>query len=367
MKVSIITRHFITNYGSLCQSYALQRLIESMGYEVDIINYIRDDEDYRHITSTLVKKSKFWNKNFLTRFIYKILQNPNYIIGGRAFETYRQKYLNMTRLYSSFDELEKDPPEADIYCTGSDQVWGAIGNDKYDKSYFLEFASDKKCISYAASFGKVKFDSEYISNLSELVKKYSALLMREKSAVEILEKLKLDNVKQVLDPTLLLDKNEWLDLAEDEIKEKDYVLIYQLHRNKRMDEYAKEFTKRAGLKLIRVSPSLHHINRGGKFIYLPTVGEFLSYINNARYIITDSFHGTAFAINFNKDFVDILPGETATRNQSILELTGLEDRILSDYSDFSFIDRHIDYDKVDDIICKKRKESLDYLSKSLKN
>ena len=113
-----------------------------------------------------------------------------------------------------------------------------------------------------------------------------------------------------------------------------------------------------------MSPILHQIKRGGKFVYLPDISEFLSLIKNAKYLITDSFHGTAFAINFNTQFIEILPNTgTSSRNQSILKLTELEDRVLTDLEDFSYIDSQIDFSKVNKIIQKNREESIEYLKK----
>lgn len=190
-----------------------------------------------------------------------------------------------------------------------------------------------------------------------MLARYHAITVRENSAVTLLEEMELKCAGQVLDPTLLLDKEEWMHFIHKEIQGR-YVLVYQIHNNPILDRYAMKFAKHVGLPLYRVSPSLHQIMRGGKFIFLPDVGEFLSYINNATYIVTDSFHGTAFSINFNKQFIEILPNtKTGSRNQSILQLTGLQDRIVTDYNDFSIATKMIDYTFVNGIIKEERKKS----------
>lgn len=107
--------------------------------------------------------------------------------------------------------------------------------------------------------------------------------------------------------------------------------------------------------------------KSGKAVYLPDISAFLSYIKNAEFMITDSFHGTAFAINFNTPFIDILPGETKTRNQSILELTGLTNRILGSYDDYSFIDKKTDFTKANEIILQKRPQSIETLKNMLED
>ena len=113
--------------------------------------------------------------------------------------------------------------------------------------------------------------------------------------------------EQVLDPTLLIDKNEWSKYITKNVVKEEYVLVYQIHNDQKLNAYAKMFAKKSGLKLVRVSPIFHQFKRGGKFVYLPDIGEFLSLVKNAKYLITDSFHGTAFAINFNTQFIEVLP------------------------------------------------------------
>ena len=144
---------------------------------------------------------------------------------------------------------------------------------------------------------------------------------------------------------------------------KEYVLIYEIHNNPRLDDYAKRFAAHVGLPLVRVSPTFHQLARGGRFVVCPEIGTFLSYIKNARYMLTDSFHGTAFAINFHTPFLEVLPNnKTGARNQSILQLTGLEDRIVTDFNDFSLADRQIDYAKVNEIMHRERERSMEKLA-----
>lgn len=368
MKVDVITRHAVANYGSILQTYATQSIIESLGFDCNIINYVREDEKGKNIWKMLLKRSKKWNKNFITRSIYKAIQSPNYTYSYNKFLQFRKKLLKETREYNSIKELREEIPEADVYCTGSDQVWGNIGNVPYDETYFLKFVPKyKKCIAYSASFGKEINDERMLSNLNYLLEDYKSILVRENTAVDIIKKTGIDNVKQVLDPTLLLDKEKLSNLTTNIKEKKEYVLVYQLHDNKKFEKYAKKFAKKAKLKLIRISPAINNIFKSGNTVFMPTPQEFLSYIKNARYIITDSFHGTVFSILFNKDFIDILPGKSATRIESMLSLTCLEDRILKDYNDFSFINKKIEFENVNDIIKEQRKRSINLLKEAIVN
>ena len=193
-------------------------------------------------------------------------------------------------------------------------------------------------------------------------------MVRENTAKDILVEKNIKNVEQVLDPTFLLTKDEWKDLSHKaKINEKEkYILIYQLHDNKEFDKYAKEFAKMKGMKLLRISPSIYHMIRSGKLIYLPDQYEFLAYFENAEYILTDSFHATVFSIIFNKKFIDVLPkNKTGTRIESILEILSIDNRILKDYNKFELIDKNIDYEKVNKRIDEERFKSLELLRKAI--
>lgn len=366
MKIKVITRHAPSNYGSLLQAMATIQVIESLGHQCEIIDYRKKNEiGIKGILTTLQNKPS-WEKNLIKKYLYIALRYPEEKIAAILFEKMRSKYLKMTSRCYRINDLKT--LTADIFMTGSDQVWAPLLDGNYDKAYFLNFASpNSRKVAYAASFGKTQFSEKVIKDYKHLLSQYNAITVRESHAVKLLQDWNIECEGQVLDPTLLLDAQQWSKYITKEIKSK-YVLIYEIHNNPLLDDYAKRFSKHMGLQLIRVSPSLHQITRGGKMIFCPSLGTFLSYIKNAQYIITDSFHGTAFAINFNKEFIEILPNnKTGSRNQSLLQLTGLEDRIIVDYNDYSLADKRINYAKVNEIMKKERQCSMHILSLLLEN
>lgn len=366
--VYIITRHAIANYGSILQAFATEKIFENLGYKAQIIDYIPEEEKTENLCNTYIKNSKFWNMNFITRLIYKIIQKKNIENMNNRFSVYRSRLLKLSKKqYSSVNELKEKLPVADIYCTGSDQVWGKIGNKEYDLAYFLDFAlNDKKCISYAASFGKSRINDDVIKKLPSLLKKYDSILVRENTAVNIIKNAGFKDVKEVLDPTLILDKDNWEKMIEPIKENKKYIFIYQLHHNKFFNKYARYISKKTGLELIRVNPSIYFKFKPGKFRYNVNPGQFLDYIKNAEYVLTDSFHGTVFSILFNKKFVDILPNETSTRITSLLELLNLNDRILHDKLDYESLIKEIDYTQVNNILRNEQEKSLNNLKESLR-
>lgn len=363
MKVAFITRHTPSNYGSVLQAYATQKAIEALGHEAVCINYIRTDELSKNQAKTHLAISR-WNKNAATRLLYYVTQKPVFDAATKRFDVYRNNMLKLTdKVCNTPEQLTENLPVADIYMTGSDQVWNTVGTGVIDPAYFLSFVpDDKKKIAYAGCFGTKEVRDNDRDNIEKWLKRYRHVTIREKSGVDIAKSLGVD-AEQVLDPTFLMTPENWLKMIPKKTKKENYVLVYQLHPNKEFQIYAKKFAKKKGMKLIRINPYFHHIFKPGKFIFCPPVEEFLWYIKNADYFLTDSFHGTSFAIGLNTQFVDILPNVYSERNRSILAIAGLENRILMSYDDFEIADTPIDYSSVNRRIDAERTRSAQILKK----
>lgn len=359
MDIKVITRHAPSNYGSLLQAIATQTILERLGHRCEIIDYVRDDEHGLKAVITDMNNKRDKLGSAAKRQAYVLLRYPEEKRAEMKFEAMRRRYLKLTRLCSTYKELAQ--LDADMFMTGSDQVWGPTLNGRFDEAYFLTFVADKPKTAYAASFGRTDFTPQTLETYRRMLSCYDAIAVREDSAVSLLERMGIRCAGQVLDPTLLLTGDEWAKFITRGVKGR-YVLVYQLHNNPVLSDYAVRFASHVGLPLYRVSPTFHQFRRGGKFVYLPGLGDFLSYIKNSVYMITDSFHGTAFALNFNRQFIEILPNnKTGSRNQSILQLTGLQDRIVTDYDDFSIADKKIDYARVNAVLAEERRKSMGVL------
>ena len=365
MDIKVITRHAPSNYGSLLQSIATITILERLGHTCEIIDYIRDDEHGLKAVTTSLNGKQGWNGNPLKKLAYIALRYPEEKRAEMKFSRMRKKYLKLTGRCRTHEDLKQ--LNADVFMTGSDQVWGPTLNGRYDEAYFLSFVKNKPKIAYAASFGRTEFTPATLSVYKKMLSDYTGIAVRESSAMDLLVQMNIPCAGQVLDPTLLLTGEEWSKWIEKNVQGK-YVLVYQLHNNPALSDYAIRFARHVGLPLYRVSPTFHQFRRGGRFVYLPGLGEFLSYIKNCTYFITDSFHGTAFALNFNRQFIEILPNnKTGSRNQSILKLTGLQDRIVTDFNDFSIVDKYIEYASVNKILEEERKKSVIALGRLLNN
>ena len=200
-----------------------------------------------------------------------------------------------------------------------------------------------------------------MQDLPKLLEKYTKITVREDSAKEMLKNMNIQST-QVLDPTLLLNKEEWNEVTSNKLNKNGYVLIYQLHEDKKLEKFAEEFAQKTNRQLVRISISWLYRFKSGKLAYLPTPNEFLEYFKKCEYVITDSFHATVFSIMFNKKFIDILPNGTGTRIISLLKLLGLENRIVNNYEDFSLIGKEIEYETVNNKLENEREKSIEILN-----
>ena len=285
-----------------------------------------------------------------------------------VFRGFIRKNIHLSKKkYTSFIALKKEPPIADVYCTGSDQMWNSYWNQGVEKSFFLEFApKHKRRIAFATSIGVTKLEKDEATAIIPMIKKYNFISVREKSAEVLLREYGI-KAYTIMDPTLLYNLDSWKKLIGSNKQKSPYLLIYQLHNShegSNFDEAAKSIAKILNLKIVRIIYSHSDIKIGHK-IYMPTIGDFLSLIYYADYILTDSFHGTAFSINFNKQFSAVYPKKFATRIQNILELTGLEDRKYTKSLVYNQCYQKIDYTPINNFLHKKRSEITTIIQKEV--
>lgn len=367
-RIQVITRHAVANYGSLLQTYATEKVLRSLGYDVQIINYIPKREQSWRLAQVRSNTNGINGQNPLKQWLFLASQMLNYSVSYQAFKGFRSRLINETPLYSSLPELEASPPQADIYLTGSDQVWGRMGPMPYDRAYFLDFVPDNAPrVAYSASFGRehIEIDAE---TLQGLLQKYKEINVREASAVDILNTMGFDSVNHVLDPTLLLDSNDWRSLATSKDTDNpkgNYILVYQLNRNKTFENYANRLGDKLGLPVIRLSCSMNSLLQKGKLVYLPSPEALLNYFNNASYVLTDSFHATVFSLIFNRQFIVFSPGKTSTRIKSILGSLELDSQFREHFDDYDWTDQIIDYASVNSKLDAMRATSKSILKQSL--
>lgn len=361
-KIDIITLNNVVNYGSVLQTYALQEKIKELGYDAEVIDYFPERLTMHGMLKRIKNKGpKF--KNPIICFLARLIMFPSYVVRFKMFRKFNKKYINLTnRKYKCDSDFIKYPLFCDAFCTGSDQVWNSGWNEGITKPFYLDF-TDKYKFAYAASFGKKSIEPEEEKLIKPMLSKYYKISCREYSGVEILNKMGLDAV-EVLDPTLLLNSTEWSKLASKKYEGKKYILMYNLNRNMKLWNIAKEISKRNNLQLIYISYNFAEFIRYGKIACNKKVEDFLSLIKNASLVLTDSFHATAFSLNFNKNFYIVYPEKFSGRLQNVLEKTGLLNRVI-ETADSADMNKNIDYAEINLIFENERIKSMEYLKTCL--
>ena len=319
MKLGIITFHRAVNYGAVLQTYALTKYLNGIGFETEVVDYRenRVDNEYK----------LFPQKASVKRIIKDLLYFPIKNKKNKKFEEFRQSKIKMSKKIYNKENLKDSEKEYNYFITGSDQVFNYKLTD-FDKNYFLDFVKeDSKKLSYAASLGMDRIPEDKKEEYKRLLSKFFKISIREQQNKEMIENLINEKAEVNIDPTFLISKDEWQKLAQ-KPKEENYILIFVMQRNKSIFEFAEELSKETNCKIIYIANDYKRIVKG-KYKYNLSPEEWLGYFEYAKYVITNSFHGLAFSILFEKDFYIELQKEPATANarmNNILQKFKLEDR-----------------------------------------
>lgn len=372
--IGIITIHRIYNYGSVLQAFALQQVCKKIGYHTEIIDYKFPNEF--HIAKSSTKKPSVSLFGKVKSFIMKVLFARSLLRQHHSIDQFVATHLNLSEMcFKTPEQLAKYPPEYDIYITGSDQVWNhnhCFG----DVSFFLGFAGGQlKKISYASSFGTKEIDDCFKKPYADLLSRYSHLSVREISGVSIIRELTGKKAQLVLDPTLLLTPAEWNDIAKTPREKGKYILCYYLNYSfdpfPYADHLAQHIRRITGYRIVRVGRppeafrNPHTVNMVGA-----SPEEFVGLIRDAAIVLTTSFHGTAFALNFGIPVFTIVENRSSSdsRQVSLMESVGLGNRILSMGDEYPTKDKlPCDYLKPHERLSTLRESSFSYLISALQD
>lgn len=358
IKIDIITLHAVQNYGSVLQALATQELLKQYGCDVTIIDYIREDVRYKN----LVKKWSGGNP------IKALAIFPTILRWKKVFQSFTKQYLNLSKeTYTSSDDFRNYPLKADVYCTGSDQVWNSQWNQGILPCLYLDFIpADKYKFAFSASFGQSRLSEDEVKRTKAYLEQYNKISVREREAKTILEKqYHIKNSVHLVDPTLCVSGDFWRRYETNKEIKSEYILVYNLNRSKEFDKYAVELAKRTGLRLVRFCTRYDQFYRPGKSILVPKVFDFIGLIDHAKYVLTDSFHATAFSLNLHTEPICVYPKEFGGRLESILQLTNQLQRHICDYDDFDVVNRTVDFNYVDKILKKERAKAKEFIEEIL--
>jgi len=295
---------------------------------------------------------------------YRIAKIGSILLKEKTFGHFVKRNLNLTQKYITAEDLEKDPPQADLYMTGSDQTWNSAYNEGVDRGFFLDFLPESaRRAAFAASFGKTALDPAETEQTRKYVSRYHALSVREDSALRILEGLGRCDAVQLIDPTLQLEAQDWLRLAAPRMVKRPYLLLMLLYNeDNHATEYARGIADRRGLVLVKLSWEMRRPPLVDRLMTHRSPADFLSLVYYADFVVTNSFHGTAFSIDLEKQFLVIPRSEFNSRIESLLRLTGLGSRLVSNPDRaLSASQTEIDYAPVRDILRRERDKARRFI------
>ena len=368
MKIGILTHWWSEdNYGQILQCYALQKYLRDKGHDAYLIRY--DPRKDRISTPLWEKIQKILNPVELYKFLsFRLLKQKRKMVdvrekknNTRYFNVFRSKYIIQSeKIYYYYNELVEDPPAADAYIVGSDQVWNTFGvpiNVSLNriKAFLLNFGNSTiKRIAYAASFGKEKLDRDSIEIFTSLLQKFDYISVREKSGLDICKKCGIDHAEWVPDPTLLLDVDVYRTLYKDEpvIKpDKPYCFLYILKNEFSISiQSIYDWADKKGIDVIYITGNSKQDTYRKTY---STVPEWIYLIEHAEYVITNSYHCSIFSLLFKKKFgVISLKGENNmgmnNRFDSLFQWFEIEERFID--SDFNVINKEINWELVSSVL-----------------
>lgn len=381
MKIGVITIEKVNNYGAELQATATIKVLQGMGYETEIIDYcyyknwnFKDTRISAPFVSMSVKgRLMYWVKyRLVNRIVAKILPllYPTVKRRIQRFEDFHKINTRMSKRYLSMPELYQTKMDYDVYVVGSDQVWNPSASSSIEP-YFLTFApKEAKKISYASSFGVSNIPASLYEKYKRLLSNIDYLSVREQTGVCLVKTLTGRDATCVLDPTLLLNKKQWgnIMLAYPHMPSR-YILVYQLLPSETLPSLAKSIAEEMKCPIYYLAKRAYAVNAPNGMRVIKDAGpaEFLWLIKNASCAVTNSFHGTAFSVNFCTPFYTVLNSKRGSnaRITSLLNSVNLMGRIVYEgdklpffsFYDANYVQKHIEM---------LRKDSTSYLEKALK-
>lgn len=349
-----------TNYGSALQTWALHQAIKKVGYTPVLVDYCPDilaDKD------PLNPFANMWDKDEESRRMCEMTLpaiRENYV----KFENfYRERFTRTERKYTSenFNNIQRDE-KLDGFICGSDTIF-CTDEFGFDDGYYANYSVMKgRSVSYAASFGDPHFTDETYPILNDRLQNFKALGIRENLMLPYLKEHTEVPVQRVIDPTLLLKPEDYDEIVLPRQEEEKYLLLYARRYSPQMEAYAEKLAKENGWKIVDISLRAVNAERGHKMAYTAGVEEFLSLVKHAEFIVTNSFHGMIFSVQFKRPFVVFSREQCNNKIEELSDLFGLQDRILISGEETI---TEIDYEAVHNKIEVARVPSFAFLQKEL--
>lgn len=365
MKIGILTFHGADNYGSVMQAYALSSYLKNRGHQAEIVDYYFE-HDYRQYRVFRAYRYATHPQSFVA----DLIDIGPHMRRRKNFEAFRRDVLPLSKGKKlSLEQLKAAAKEYDCLICGSDQIWNLDCTGGVNDAYFLKFAdAGVRKIAYAPSMGMDEAGEDVLRAIAREIEGFDAVALREQSSADMLAPYLSRKVGSVVDPTLLLNPSDYRELldAAPVDKAQKYVLLYILGSTRgygHVLDYAAELARSKGLKLKYIIDTNNGMRRlSGDNMSGCNPCTFLSLIQNAQFVVSNSFHATVFSILFRRKFVSFARGKSSRRMQDLLEKLGIPERM---FDTGSSIDAEIDYDSVHEKIRTLRASSEEYLLNAL--
>lgn len=366
-RAGLITFHFAHHYGAQLQAYATMKAIQALGWDCEII-------DYRlpHTTKT---NRLFKSGASIRGMVSNAHTALHYAPFQRRFQRFEdfvaQEMILSSRQYTTFEELSQACPSCDVYISGSDQIWNPYiyQDGQFDRAFLLDFVREGRRISYAPSLGVPSLPADKGEQLKAYLEPYSALSVREKRGQALIKSLTGRDAQVVLDPTLLLNGTDWGALAAPPKETGPYILCYFVSDPGEVAPYAQALAQKTGYPIVQLAGARKKLPGAKTLIFDAGPKEFLGLFQHAAYVCTNSFHGAAFSLQFDKPFfTSMSPKERAeptySRIYSLLSRLGCADRIIG-LDTTAAVDAPMDYETIHHKLAEARADSLAYLKAAL--
>lgn len=363
MKIGILTYHRAENYGALLQAYATMTYLRNMGHKVTFVDYWpKYHSDYFSLFPLGIFRERNYKGKIMMLFRFALWGIPKFIRKSRL-QRFMHKRLCVSRLplYTS-DGCKTE--QYDVVVYGSDQIWRKqnLGGVGFDSWYFgSDNVQSLRKVVYAGSMGVVSLDNKDEAFVLKQMKNFDALSVREKDLHDFFSSKGIES-RLACDPVFLLSKDEWQKVASKKTPQKKYILFYNLLNSSDSVSFANQLSKKTGLPVIEINKYLSLSRfRHCRYVSCASVELFLGLIRDAEYVVSNSFHGVAFSIIFEKRFFAVGMGERANRVVSLLESAGIPDRYINSVVPPNY-ERAIPYDTVKENLDVFRKKSMCYLN-----
>lgn len=361
-EIGLLTFHTPDNYGAVYQAFALQSYVSDvLKKDIEIIDFCTETHisDYRIFTATSKNPIKYIVLQFLTLLKYRQLKTKK-----KKFKDFRNKYLKLSsKRYWTEDEFLEHETKYQTYLVGSDQVFNP--NNKYFKAYYLGFPKkNSKKIAYAPSFGIAEFNDDIALKIKSYIDDFDILSCREQQGADFLSQLVGKEVKTVLDPVFLLPKEVWKRIAMPPKEREKFIFVYDLAGGEKLVEIANKIAINGKYRVICATSNIRKIYKNCEMLYDIGPCELLGYINDAEYVVTDSFHGTSMSLIFEKKLITYIAiPSKSSRITSIMTKLNIRNQVVTDIINFDI--KGIDFVGYGDKLSSLITESKDFLSKSL--